>query len=72
MKIAYIHGLESNITPNHPKVIWLNKYAHEVYAPQINYKDPTSFNKIFNYIKDFKPDVIVGSSISPTGGRFGR
>jgi uncharacterized protein len=67
MKIAYIHGLESTITPDHPKIIWLNDNASETYTPQINYRNPNAFDKIFNYIKKMKPDIIVGSSM---GGYF--
>jgi|694.fasta_scaffold22232_1 hypothetical protein len=63
MKIAYLHGLESTIDKNDPKIIFMNNTFDEVYAPSINYKDPSTFNKLFSEIKRLKPDLIVGSSM---------
>ncbi len=62
MKIAYLHGLESNIDQKDPKIIFLNTFD-EVYTPSINYKDPSTFNKLFKDIKKMQPDLIVGSSM---------
>jgi predicted esterase YcpF (UPF0227 family) len=67
MKIAYIHGLESKIRQDDPKIIFLNQNFSEVYTPQINYRDNNSFDNIYNHIKQMKPDLIVGSSM---GGYF--
>lgn len=63
MKIAYLHGLESSIDKKDPKIIFMNETFDEVYAPSINYKDPSTFNKLLNDIKKFQPDLIVGSSM---------
>jgi hypothetical protein len=67
MKIAYLHGLESNIDQKDPKIIFLNNNFDEVYTPSINYKDKGTFSRLFSKIKSFKPDLIVGSSM---GGYF--
>ena len=63
MKIAYLHGLESSIDKKDPKIIFMNDAFDEVYAPSINYKDNSIFNKLLNDIKKFQPDLIVGSSM---------
>lgn len=63
MKIAYLHGLESSIDPKDPKIIFMDETFDEVYTPSINYKDPSTFNKLLNDIKNFQPDLIVGSSM---------
>ena len=63
MKIAYLHGLESNIDQKDPKIIFLNKNFDNVYAPSINYKDDKTFNKLYKNIKSLNPDLIVGSSM---------
>jgi surfactin synthase thioesterase subunit len=67
MKIAYLHGLESNINQNDPKIIFLNNNFNEVFTPFINYKDKNTFAKLFSKIKEMNPDIIVGSSM---GGYF--
>jgi hypothetical protein len=64
MKIAYLHGLESKAGGK--KVEWLSQHA-DVYAPALNYKNSSTFNQVFNEIKKFNPDVIIGSSM---GGWF--
>ena len=63
MKIAYLHGLESSIKPKDPKIIFLNNNFDEVYTPSINYKDDTTFDKLFKHISRMQPDLIVGSSM---------
>ncbi len=63
MKIAYLHGLESTIDKKDPKIIFMHERFGEVYAPSINYKDPSTFNKLLNEIKRLKPNLIVGSSM---------
>jgi len=67
MNIAYLHGLESSIDPKDPKIIWLNNNFKTVYTPSINYRDPSSFDKILRKIKAMNPQYIVGSSV---GGYF--
>ena len=67
MKIVYLHGLESNIDQKDPKIIFLNNNFDEVYTPSINYKDKTTFSKLFSKIKSINPNLIVGSSM---GGYF--
>ena len=64
LKIAYLHGLESNNIG--PKNDWLRQIAN-VYDPQINYHEKHIFQKIFLEIKNFEPNLIVGSSM---GGFF--
>ena len=63
MKIAYLHGLESSIKQDDPKIIFLNKHFDEVYTPQINYRDGGTFNKLLKDIQRMQPDLIVGSSM---------
>ena len=65
MRIAYLHGLESQGTG--PKNSFLKKNFGKVYDPDIDYKDPEIWNKIYNDLIKFRPDYIVGSSM---GGWF--
>jgi predicted esterase YcpF (UPF0227 family) len=67
MKIAYIHGLESKIRQEDPKIQFLNQNFSEVYTPQIDYRESKVFNNIYNHIQQMKPDLIIGSSM---GGYF--
>lgn len=67
MKIAYIHGLESKIRQDDPKIQFLNQNFSEVYTPQIDYRESKVFNNIYNHIQQMKPDLIIGSSM---GGYF--
>lgn len=62
MKITYIHGLESD--PIGPKSTWLND-KFDTYIPSVNYKDPSSFERILNKCKG--SSLIIGSSM---GGYF--
>lgn len=64
MKIAYLHGLEANNIS--PKNDWLRTIS-DVYDPLIDYRQPLIYQKIKNDIIDFKPDLIIGSSM---GGFF--
>jgi hypothetical protein len=41
----------------------MNAAFDEVYAPSINYRDSSSFNKLLSDIKKLQPDLIVGSSM---------
>lgn len=62
MRIAYFHGLESNVDPG--KLNILKKYG-PVLAPEINYIDnlKSIADELFQQAKDFKPTLIVGSSL---------
>lgn len=65
MKIAYLHGLESNNVG--PKNDWLRTIASDVYDPKIDYRKKGIYQKILKEVKDFAPDIIIGSSM---GGYF--
>jgi hypothetical protein len=65
MKVAYLHGLESD--PGGPKVEWLRDNFDKVYAPAMNYKNDDTFSIVFGEIRKMKPDFIIGSSM---GGYF--
>jgi predicted esterase YcpF (UPF0227 family) len=65
MRAAFFHGLES--PPVSEKNSILEKYFSEVYAPPMNYRDPSSFRRVLQDITEFKPDVLIGSSM---GGWF--
>ena len=63
MKIAYLHGLESSIDQKDPKIIFLNENFDKAYMPSINYRDDSTFDKLYKDIKSLNPDLIVGSSM---------
>lgn len=63
MKIAYLHGLESSINQDDPKIQFLNKSFDEAYMPSINYRDDSTFDRLLKDIKRMQPDLIVGSSM---------
>jgi len=63
-RIVYLHGLES--TQGGVKVSFLAE-ENFVYAPKMDYKDPTTFKKVLDKITKFKPNLIIGSSM---GGYF--
>lgn len=65
MRIAYLHGLESKGFGK--KNEWLRSNFNSVYDPVIDYTTSGVFSKLYKEVKDFKPTLIVGSSI---GGRF--
>ena len=66
MKIFYIHGLESN--NNSSKVDLMRSLGHNVHAEYMDYKNVLDlYEKTLNNINDFKPEMIVGSSM---GGYF--
>lgn len=64
MKIAYLHGLESNNIG--PKNDWLRTIA-EVFDPKINYRQKLIYQNLRDKIKQFQPDLLIGSSM---GGYF--
>jgi hypothetical protein len=65
MKIVFLHGLES--VTNCDKVKWLREEGHEVLNPKMIYASKYMYKNVLAEIKEFKPDVIIGSSI---GGYF--
>lgn len=64
IKIAYLHGLESNNLG--PKNDWLRQIS-AVYDPFINYYESHIYQKLHLKIRAFKPDLLIGSSM---GGYF--
>ena len=66
MKIFYLHGLES--THNSSKVDLMSSLGHHVDAEYMDYRKVLDlYAKTLNSIKQFKPEMIVGSSM---GGYF--
>mgnify|MGYP000085335646 FL=1 len=66
MKIAFLHGLESSAGCD--RVLWLESQGHEVYNPQLEYTTNNScYENVSNHLSEFKPNLIIGSSI---GGWF--
>lgn len=64
MKIAYLHGLDSNNVG--PKNKWL-KSIFTTFDPFIDYREKNIYQSIKTQVSDFNPDIIVGSSM---GGYF--
>ena len=65
-KIFYLHGLES--TNESSKVDYMRSLGHHVHAEYMDYKNVLDlYAKTLNSIYDFKPDMLVGSSM---GGYF--
>ena len=61
MKIVYIHGLDSKLSPEKREI--LEKFG-TVISPDINYYDnPKSIDTIIREVEGEDPDVIIGSSI---------
>jgi predicted esterase YcpF (UPF0227 family) len=66
MKIFFLHGLESNHESS--KVDLMRALGHDVHAQYMDYKKVLDlYAKTLNSINDFKPEMIVGSSM---GGYF--
>jgi predicted esterase YcpF (UPF0227 family) len=59
-KVLYLHGLESK--QGGPKVDFLTK-EFCVYAPEMDYKDPMLQNWVYFVMRQFNPDLIIGSSM---------
>ena len=62
MKVAYLHGLESDNIGE--KNDWLNKHF-SVFSPKINYRNEGTFDKLLKGVKG--SSLIIGSSM---GGYF--
>ena len=65
MKVAYLHGLESNIKGD--KNLLLKTLFDDVYDPLIDYSKDGVWERLYKGLSKFKPDVIIGSSM---GGWF--
>ena len=59
-KVLYLHGLESK--QGGPKVDFLAK-EFCVYAPEMDYKNPMLQNWVDFIMRQFQPDLIIGSSM---------
>ena len=59
-KILYLHGLESG--QGGPKVDFLAKESF-VHAPEMDYTRSDIFPFLIETIEEFKPDLIIGSSM---------
>ena len=59
-KVLYLHGLESK--QGGDKVDFLASEC-AVYAPAIDYRVEDLHGKVHNIVSNFKPDLIVGSSM---------
>lgn len=64
MKVVFLHGLESF---GKQKKEYLQAQFDEVFAPIIDYRKETVWNELYEQIKDFQPDYLIGSSM---GGYF--
>lgn len=61
MKIVYIHGLDSKLSPEKREI--LKKFG-EVISPEINYyENPAAIATILQQVEGKDPDVIIGSSM---------
>lgn len=65
MTAAFFHGLESPAVSDKTK--FLEESFSTVFAPPMDYKDFTLFEKTLEQIETLKPDVLIGSSM---GGYF--
>ena len=65
MKILFLHGLESTLPSS--KAQWLQDQGFEVYPLDMKYDRDDAFSRALACARDFKPDLIVGSSM---GGYF--
>ena len=61
MNVLYLHGLESK--PTGPKMQYLKDRFDSYYAPEIDYRDPDSFEEILDLCIAEEFDMIIGSSM---------
>ena len=64
MKIVWLHGLDSPTRPDRAGV--LSEFG-TVLTPEVDYRDPTVYEFLYNTITEFAPDLIGGCSM---GGYF--
>lgn len=65
VRLAFFHGLESD-GPG-AKGDYLKSISAELFAPRIDYRNPSEVNRLWQEAIAFKPDVVLGSSM---GGWF--
>ena len=65
MRILFFHGFESKLPSG--KANWLEGEGYTVYARPMEYDRPDAFLGALACAQEFKPDVIIGSSM---GGYF--
>ena len=65
MRVLFFHGFESKLPSK--KAEWLKEMGHEVYALDMGYTRDDAFFKALACALEFKPELIVGSSM---GGYF--
>jgi predicted esterase YcpF (UPF0227 family) len=66
MKIIFLHGLESNNKSS--KVTSMLNNGCQVHAPEMQYHSNLNlYSETLNFVLDYKPELIVGSSM---GGYF--
>ena len=65
MRILFFHGFESELPSG--KASWLEGEGYRVYARPMEYDRPDAFFGALACAQEFKPDVIIGSSM---GGYF--
>jgi predicted esterase YcpF (UPF0227 family) len=74
MKIIFLHGLESNNKSS--KVTSILNNGYQVHAPEMQYhSNPNLYSETLNFVLDYKPELIVGSSMGsyfcfPFGNTF--
>jgi predicted esterase YcpF (UPF0227 family) len=61
MRVAFLHGYESE--PFTQKNIILRENFSEVYDPEIDYHDNSTFDKLLKHLIDNPVDLIIGSSM---------
>tara|TARA_R110000803_G_scaffold206423_2_gene273658 strand:- start:84 stop:551 length:468 start_codon:yes stop_codon:yes gene_type:complete len=63
-RAVYLHGLESS---QGGKKVEHMRLDHNVYAPNMDYKQPGLFEKTLEKVKELQPKLLIGSSM---GGYF--
>ena len=64
-RVAFFHGMESKPVSEKNKV--LESEFSFVYAPPMNYRDPSLFRAVLNQVKESNIELLIGSSM---GGWF--
>lgn len=66
MNILYLHGLNGSLSPEKRELL---EHYGNVEAPTIDYENnPDSITWLYNLYKDFKIDLIIGSSMGGFAG----
>jgi len=64
-RVAFFHGMESKPVSEKNRV--LESGFSFVYAPPMNYRDPSLFTEVLNQVKESNIELLIGSSM---GGWF--